>query len=113
MLNIKSFIDAICMHEGVNQSGLAGKIGYTVPALYRKTGKDAWKVRIGELESIVHKSGYRLRIELLDENGVSRYSMDSDPQHPLVAEEVIKECRETFANAMTDSFKQSRKNKSE
>ena len=112
MLSIKAFIDTICTFKGVNQSELAKQIDYTVPSLYRKTGSEAWRVRIGELESIVHKTGYRLRIELLDENSVPRFSMDSDPDHPLVDCGKIEEMRSTFANAMSDKFKYSKREES-
>jgi hypothetical protein len=93
MLNMKSFFDAICLYENISLTKLAERLHITVPAMYRKASGSAEKVALGEFENMVHGAGYRVRVELINEEGKVLFTMDSDPEHPLMSQEKVDSLR--------------------
>ena len=93
MLNMKTFFDAICLYENISLTKLAERLHITVPAMYRKASGSSARVSLGEFENMVHGAGYRVRMELVDENGKVLFSMDSDAEHPLMSQDEVDKMR--------------------
>lgn len=89
MLDISQMFRTIANNRNENISELAKELGYTQTSFYTKVGSRVGALKLSVLESILHKLGYRLVMQVVDTEGKILYVTHSDPEHPLLDDETI------------------------
>lgn len=90
MLDVKLMFQSIATWENSSLKALANRCGIqSYPSFCSKISTKAESLKLSTLESLIHRLGYKMVVQIIASNGEVVYNAMSDPNKQLVPEDKL------------------------